>query len=96
MDGCSNCRYCKCYPGDYWTPDDYECTSIIMETNDTKYTDDELDAIFTRVWENGEKWDSSDEEPLCPGWEEAPTLEDYYWDKYAWEENHYDKDARAE
>ena len=48
--------------------------------------------ILTRVWENGEEW--SDEEQLCPGWEEAPTPEDEYWDRYAWEENHYDKDER--
>ena len=91
MRGCFNCRYCKYYPGDYWTPDDSECTApIITDGTDNELADEVLDDIFTRVWENGEEW--SDEEQLCPGWEEAPTPDDEYWEEYAYKENHYDKD----
>lgn len=75
MMGCSDCRYCKCYPGDYWTPDDYECQKA----------DEIPEEVFDKVWED-------DRADLCPHYEEAPTPEDEYWDRYAWEENHYDKD----
>lgn len=75
MNGCSNCRYCKCYPGDYWTPDDYECTAPIMtDGTDNDLADEVLDDIFTRVWENGEEW--QDGEQLCPGWEEIEPIYD--------------------
>lgn len=63
--GCNDCRYCKCYPGDYWTPDEYECQ---MPDKDYVLTDDQIDDILTRVWENGEEWESNDE-PICPAWE---------------------------
>lgn len=70
MRGCRNCRYCKCYPGDYYTPDDYECTSPILELGTgIDLADEVLDDIFTRVWEDGEEWE--DGEQLCPGWEEV-------------------------
>lgn len=85
MHGCSDCRYCKCYPGDYWTPDDYECTSNVWDRIDV---DEE---VVEKVWCDCEEWNDN-EEPLCPGWEEVSTPEDDYWDRYAWEENHYDKD----
>jgi len=90
MNGCSNCKWCHCYPGDYWTPDDYECKADDFG----EVTEEELDTIFTRVWENGEEWKYS-EEPICPAWEEySYEPEDAYWDRYAYEENHYDKDER--
>lgn len=69
MNGCMNCRYCKCYPGDHWTPDDYECVGFECDT-EVDLTDEELDAIMTRVWENGEEWTSYDEQ-ICPMWEEV-------------------------
>ena len=77
MRGCSNCRYCKCYPGGYYIgPDEYECTSeLMMNGTGTDLGDEVLEDIFTRVWENGEEW--SDEEQLCPGWEEEMEYEDY-------------------
>ncbi len=77
--GCSNCKYCKCYPGRYWDPDDYECVSTVW---DNVVADEEK---VRRAWENGEEWEHN-EEPLCPGYEEAPTEEDEYWDRYAHEE----------
>lgn len=72
MNGCSNCRWCKCYPGDYWTPDDFECTGDLMQIDgdlDLEYSEEELDNIITRVWENGEEW-AWGEKPICPCWEE--------------------------
>lgn len=77
--GCENCRHYRCYPGSYWDPDDYDCKKA-----------DELtmsDAVFVRVWENCETWDSEDE-PLCEQWEEEETVDDEYWEKYAWEERY--------
>ncbi|MBR4377337.1 MAG: hypothetical protein IKP50_00405 [Bacilli bacterium] len=74
--GCENCKHCKVYKGDYWTPDDYDCTKA-----------DELtmsEEMFVRVWENCETWESG-EEPLCEQWEEVT---DEYWDKYAYEERY--------
>ena len=76
--GCNNCRYCKCYRGDYCTPDDYECVSQSEEITEE---------AFRRAWENGEEWDISDE-PICPAYEEAEPEPDYdgpEWDKYAYE-----------
>ena len=90
MNGCRNCKYCKCYPGDSWTPDDYECMGFERDL-DIELTDEEWDNIMTIVWENGEEWNSSDD-PICPAWEEAPTPEDDYWARYAYEENRWDKD----
>lgn len=75
MKSCTNCRHCKCYKGDYWTPDDYECTKV----------EEIEEEVFDKVWED-------DRADLCPCYEDAPTEEDIYWEKYAWEENHYDKD----
>lgn len=72
MRGCSNCRYCKCYPGDYWTPDDYECTSYDLLST---VPEEELDEVLTRVWENGEEW-ADDGAPLCPCWEEVEPIYD--------------------
>lgn len=92
MNGCSNCKYCYCYKGDRWTPDEYECH--MPEDKDYGLTDEQAETIFTRVWENGEEWNSN-EEPVCPAWEEAPTEEDEYWDRYAYEESHYDKDGEG-
>lgn len=94
MNGCSNCKWCKCYHGDYWTPDEYECTAMECGSDDYGKTEDEWDEILTRVWEKGEEWDDT-EEPICPAWEENTyDPEDEYWDRYSWEENHYDKDER--
>lgn len=56
--GCENCKHCKCYPGDYWTPDDFECMG--------EPTQEAID----RAWTNGETWKSS-EEQICPSYEEA-------------------------
>lgn len=94
MNGCNNCAHCKCYPGDRWTPDEYECTAMEFGSDDYGKTEEEWDKIMTRVWENGEEWNET-EEPICPAWEENTyDPEDEYWDKYSWEENHYDKDER--
>lgn len=56
--GCNNCKYCKCYPGDYWTPDDYECIS-----------DNVTEEAIKRAWEDDETWSDSDK-PICPGYKE--------------------------
>lgn len=70
--GCRDCMWCKCYRGDYWTPDDYECTT------DYAIEDEGLaDEIFTRVFEDGEEW-KDDEDPICPAWVYRPE-EPYYY-----------------
>ena len=73
--GCENCKFCRCYPGDYWTPDEYECTSEC---------EDITEQIFERVWSDGERWDTS-EEQICPGYEEyidrTPDYEDYMYER---------------
>ena len=74
--GCNDCKWCKCYRGDYWTPDEYECQGGYDIPED----------VMQRVWENGEEW-KDNEEPICPMYEEAPTEDDEYWDRYAYEEN---------
>ena len=71
VNGCRNCRYCKCYPGDYWTPDEYECQ---MPDKDYNLTDEEIEEVFTRVWENGEGW-GDDDKPICPAWEEINEID---------------------
>ena len=81
QNGCNNCKWCKCYSGDYWTPDDYECQSSC---------EDITEEVFQRVWENGEEW-KNDEDPICPGYEEASTEYDEYWDKYAYEERYSER-----
>lgn len=68
MNGCSNCKYCKCYPGDHWTPDDYEC--VCGDKAFEGMSQDEIDAIYDTVWEDGKQW-SPFEESLCPAWEEV-------------------------
>ena len=57
-------------------PDNYECVS---------QNEDIDEEVIERVWGNNETWSTS-EEQICPGYEEAPTEEDDYWDKYAYEE----------
>ena len=81
MNGCMNCRYCKCYPGDYWTPDDYEC---IAEDKFGDMTEAEIDEVFSKVWEDGKEWKDG-EEPLCPAWEEADYPEDIEEPEWVWE-----------
>lgn len=78
--GCGDCKYCRCYRGDYWTPDEYEC-SCPNEIDDDS---------FIRAWEDGEEW-SDCEEPVCPEWKEAPTEYDEYWDRYNYEESHNER-----
>lgn len=79
--GCRDCKYCKCYPGGYWDPDDYECVST---------SDAITEEVIDKVWVNGEEWDEN-EEPICPGYEDAPTVDDEYWEKYAHEERYREK-----
>ena len=50
MNGCNNCRHCKCYPGHYWTPDVYECTSNVWDRIDV---DEE---VVEKVWCDCEEW----------------------------------------
>lgn len=64
--GCENCKWLKCYKGDRWTPDDYECRKDGPEDEER----------FVRVWENGEMWEDS-ESCLCEHYEEF-TAEDFY------------------
>lgn len=40
MKCCETCKYCRIYPGDYWTPDDYDCTN-------PEISSDELDEFFS-------------------------------------------------
>ena len=70
--GCKDCKYCEYYPGNYWTPADYEC---MMPDKDYGLTAEQADDIFTRVWENGEEW-KYNEEPICPAWEEIEEVLD--------------------
>lgn len=79
--GCKDCKYCKCYPGGYWDPDDYECISN---------NEDITEEVFDRVWANGEEWDEN-EKPICPGYEDAPTVDDEYWEKYTYEERYMER-----
>ena len=72
-DGCYNCKYRKCYPGDYWTPDEYEC---LMPCKDYGVDDAEFEDILTRVWENGEQWHCS-KDPICPAWERLEEPEEW-------------------
>ena len=72
MNGCRNCEYCKCYKGNYWTPDDYECVGNI---DDAGLTEEEIDTLIDRVWTNGEEWNDNDE-PICPAWKEMETVYD--------------------
>lgn len=64
--GCNDCKYQKCYNGDYWTPDDYECVGL--DRTDT--TVEISEETFDRVWADGEGWEDN-EEPICPLWEET-------------------------
>lgn len=82
--GCRDCKYCKCYPGGRWDPDDYECVSNVWDRIDV---DDEA---IRRAWEDGEEWEEN-EDPICPGYEEAPTVDDEYWERYAYEERYMEK-----
>lgn len=66
--GCKNCKHLKCYKGDYWTPDEYECTKDGPPTQE----------LCNRVWSDGETW-SSPEDQLCPYYEELKE-EDYYYE----------------
>lgn len=68
---CQNCKWFKYSPSDnyYYEPDIYEC-SIDKKyekkiNEEVSYTKDELDAIFVRVYYDGEEWDNA-KEPLCP------------------------------
>lgn len=89
MHGCSDCRYCKVYRGGHWDPDEYECVGNI---DDAGLTEEEIDTLIDKVWVNGEEW-KDNEEPICPAWEEVNyDPEEEYWDRYAYEENKYDKD----
>ena len=66
--GCRNCRYCKVYLGDYWTPEECECVGNI---DNAGLTDEEIGTIIDRAWVNGEEWSDNDDEPICPVWEEV-------------------------
>lgn len=77
--GCRNCKYCKCYPGDYWTPDDFECSKAESGVLDIS------EENFDRCWSNDETWEDP-ENALCPDYEEEMTIEDEYWEKYNYEE----------
>lgn len=83
-NGCNNCKWCKCYRGDYWTPDEYEC--VCGDKAFEGMTQEQIDDTYERAWINGEEW-KDNEEPICPAYEEAPTEDDEYWDRYAYEEN---------
>ena len=70
--GCKNCIYHKVwYSNDYWSPDEHECeiSNERLQNPDFEVSDEKLDNIFTRVWENGEEWDRS-EEQICPYYKE--------------------------
>ena len=64
--GCKDCKYCRYYPShSYYDPDEYECVGFDRDF-ETDLSDEELDDIMTRAWENGEEWE---DEPLCPAYE---------------------------
>lgn len=73
MNGCNNCRYFKCYPGDYWTPDDYDC--ICGDEAFEGMSQEEIDKVYDMVWVDGKEW-SYGEKPLCPAWEEMEEIDD--------------------
>ena len=77
--GCENCKHCRCYKGDYWTPDEYECTRI--ESGELDISQENFD----RCWGDGEQWEDP-ENALCPDYEEQEPEPDYdgpEYDKYA-------------
>ncbi len=86
--GCKDCKYCKCYPGGYWDPDDYECVCGYKAFEGM--TQEQIDDTYERAWINGEEWDEN-EEPICPAYEDAPTEDDEYWEKYAYEERYKER-----
>ena len=67
--GCNDCKYCKCYSGDRWTPDDYECVGL--DRTDVK--EEVTQEHFDRVWVDGEEWNDN-EEPICPCYEEVDEI----------------------
>lgn len=73
--GCKNCKRCKVYKGDYWTPDEWECVIPKNAKPLFPITDEEAEDIYTRVWENGEEWDSIYDQ-ICPYYVEAEYFED--------------------
>ena len=89
--GCSNCKHCRCYRSNsYWDPDEYECVGFERDL-DIDLSQDQFDEIMERCWTNDEQWGVNDE-PICPAWEMMEDPDYDYWQEYAWEENHYDKD----
>lgn len=64
--GCFNCKHLKCYPGDRWTPPEYECHADGPETEE----------LLVRVYEDGETW-SDAEHPLCCDYEKFIEIDDY-------------------
>ena len=66
--GCLNCRYYKTYYGDYWTPDENECT---QDLDNTDTTEEDL----RRVWEDCETWEDKTN-PICKGYEEKIMTEE--------------------
>lgn len=68
--GCENCKWLKCYPGDRWTPPEYECKKDGPEDAER----------FTRVWENSETWNTP-EECLCEHYKEL-TEDDFYDNRF--------------
>ena len=83
MVNCRDCRYFKYWPATYWEPSDADCEML----DSGRISEDVIDHVFC----DGDDFDPFDEEHGCPCYEPAPA-EDDYWDRYAWEENHYDKD----
>ena len=73
MSGWYGCKNCIChkvwYSNDYWSPDEHECIIGEFDKPDFEVSDEELDTIFTRVWENGEEWNKA-EEQICPYYKE--------------------------
>ena len=64
--GCKNCEFHKVYySNDYFSPDDEECDVPKNTRPLFELSDEELDEVYTRVWENGEEWNYNDR-PLCP------------------------------
>ena len=84
MASCMKCKHFKYWPATYWEPSDIDCEMLDKMPG-------ELEDVIEDIFCNGSSFDPTDEEHSCPYYGEA-SIEDDYWDRYAWEENHYDKD----
>lgn len=87
MARCTECKHYRYWPATYWEPDDSDCA--MLDNPKAEIPEEVIDAMYCE----GKDIIDEDDPRYCPYFTPAPAEEDY-WDRYAWEENHYDKDER--